>query len=374
MPDVVVLDRAQDFAALEEEWGDLYRNSPLATPFQSWAWLYSWWEAYGEGYELRLIVIREAGLLVGLIPLMLERTRWGFGRLLFVGTGITDHLDMLARREWETQVAQAGRRVLQQMDSWHVADLQEVRPEAVAWSIFRGWPGPRVHTRQSSCLVVDAKPWEELLTHRSKNGREKARKTIRRAKEDGVRCQLASQDGTEQAARSWLILHQEYWRGRGINPEHLTSRFGSHTLAAAKRMSASGSGGIYQFWRGEEVVASDFVVVGRQYVASYLHGANEYALRRFQISSLLMWNWINVALERGAPAVSMLRGADPYKLRWNPKTIANHRLILGRNPISFAPYAAYHLLRSKAAEHAKSENAPAWIKSAVDRLKGFLPK
>ena len=32
------------FAALEEEWDDLHRQSPRATPFQSWAWLYSWWQ------------------------------------------------------------------------------------------------------------------------------------------------------------------------------------------------------------------------------------------------------------------------------------------------------------------------------------------
>ena len=85
-----VLRSAGEFAALEEEWEDLYRNSPRATPFQSWAWLYSWWEFYGEGYELRLITARDdEGLLIGLAPLMLERGL-GLRKLLFVGTGLTD--------------------------------------------------------------------------------------------------------------------------------------------------------------------------------------------------------------------------------------------------------------------------------------------
>src|SRR5918999_86631 len=79
MLEVAVLEDAREFAALEEEWNDLYRNSPLATPFQSWAWLYSWWEYYEEGYELRLITVRDEDLLVGLMPLMLKR-RGGFGR------------------------------------------------------------------------------------------------------------------------------------------------------------------------------------------------------------------------------------------------------------------------------------------------------
>src|SRR5918911_5777125 len=82
-----VVEDAPAFASLEEEWGNLYRNAPLATPFQSWAWLYSWWESYGESYELRLVTVRDEGLLVGIVPLRLRR-RWGFGRLLFVGAGI----------------------------------------------------------------------------------------------------------------------------------------------------------------------------------------------------------------------------------------------------------------------------------------------
>src|SRR5215216_274124 len=108
-PETTVLEDTKEFAALEEEWEDLYHNSSLATPFQSWAWLYSWWEFYGEGYELCLVTMRCKGLLVGIIPLMLQRL-WGcLERLLFIGTGITDHLDMLVRRGWEDEVSAAGR-------------------------------------------------------------------------------------------------------------------------------------------------------------------------------------------------------------------------------------------------------------------------
>lgn len=371
--DIAVLEDTGGFAALEEEWEELYRRSRLATPFQSWAWLYSWWEHYGEGYGLRLVVMRdEVGALVGLLPLMLER-RGGQGRLLFVGTGLTDHLDVLAGAGRETEVAEACGVALGQMDDWRVADLQELRPEAAAWGVFRGWTGLRRGIRQSNCLVVEARPWEELVMHLSRNRREKARKTIRRAEQDGVRCEPAGPEEAERAARRWLALHREYWRGRGITQEHLTGRFAAHMEAAARRMSASGCGAVYEFWRGGEVVASDFVTTGRDYVASYLQGANEYALRRFQVSSLFMWNWVNVALDRGVPTVSMLRGEEPYKFRWEPSVAANHRVVLGRDRVSFGLYAGYHAARSRAARYAKSEAAPRWVGSAADRLKGYMP-
>ena len=77
-----VLRTTTDFAALQAEWDELYESCPRATPFQSWAWLYSWWEVYGEGrYELRLVTVREAGgLLVGLLPLMVRRGLAAFRR------------------------------------------------------------------------------------------------------------------------------------------------------------------------------------------------------------------------------------------------------------------------------------------------------
>ena len=85
---VEVLKDTREFCALEEEWEELLQNAPLATPFQSWAWLYSWWEHYGGPYELELVTVRERdGLLVGILPLMLDR-RWRFDRLLLLGTGL----------------------------------------------------------------------------------------------------------------------------------------------------------------------------------------------------------------------------------------------------------------------------------------------
>src|SRR4028119_1694954 len=107
MLDLSVIDDTQRFAALDREWEDLYHNSPRATPFQSWAWLYSWWEFYGQHYQLRLVTVRDDDLLVGLVPLMLK-LRGGFGRLLFIGSGLTDYNDVLARRGWESRVSEAG--------------------------------------------------------------------------------------------------------------------------------------------------------------------------------------------------------------------------------------------------------------------------
>ena len=364
MCEIVVLDHTQALAALEEEWEDLYRHSPLATPFQSWAWLYSWWEFYGKGYELRLVTIRCDGLLVGLMPLMLQR-RGGFGRLLFVGTGLTDYQDILAREGWESRVSEAGVRALRQMAGWQVADLQQLRPEAAAWGIFEGWAGPRTRMWQDNFPMVDVKPWDELLLTVGRKLRNTVRRTLRRAEADGVQCELAGADDAEQAARRLIGLHLEMFRGRDIAPEHLTERFQSHVVAVAGRLTVRGLGGIYEFWRDGEVIASHMLLFGRSFVGEYMFGTTQEARRRFQVSSLNMWNSVNVAQSKGTTRLGQLRGDEKYKLPWASEIIPNYQVILGRHLAVWVPYAAYHTLLSRAKRYAYLEDAPQWAKRAI---------
>jgi CelD/BcsL family acetyltransferase involved in cellulose biosynthesis len=364
----VILDDAQDFVALREEWEEIYHNAPLATPFQSWPWLYSWWEFYGEGYELRLVTIRANGILVGLMPLMLER-RAGFGRLLFIGTGLTDYQDVLAREGWESQVSEAAVRGLRKIDGWQVADFQQLHPEAVTWSIFEKWAGPRTRLWQDNFPVIEVRPWNELLASLSKNLRSTTRRTLRRAEADGVRCKLASANGVGRAAHDWIVLHREAWEGRDIVPEHLTRRFQSYLETVACRMTAHGLGEISEFWRDEELIISHFLIFGRDFVAEHLIGARQDTLQRYQVSSLCIWDAINVAHSRGSSCLNLLRGEESYKLRWSSGITTNHQAILGRRLAVWAPYSMYHAVLSRTKRYAYSADAPQWTKEVWSKYR-----
>ena len=362
-----VLREDRDFGLLEEEWDDLYRDSPLATPFQSWAWLYSWWQYYGKEYDLRLVALRCDDLLVGLMPLMLER-RWGLsGRLLFIGNGLTDCSDVLVRGGWEAPVAEAGTEALRRMGSWQVADLQELRPDAAAWGLFRAWSGARTHISQSNCPAIDAKPWDELLMSLTTKQRSDVRRTLRRAEKDGVVCTPAITEDVEGAARRFVGLHREMWRGRGINPEHVSEEFESHMVAAVGRLTARGQGGVFEFRRDGEVIAAQFLVFGGGLVAEHLFGANQEAVRRYQVSSLNIWNAVNVARSKNSAQVSLLRGEEPYKLRWASELTPNYRVILSEHPTLARLYLASISLRSEAKRYRNSEGAPRWTRGLTQR-------
>ena len=362
-----VIRSAKEFAALEDEWEDLYHGSPRATPFQSWAWLYSWWEFYGEGYELRLITVRDVrNLLVGVAPLMLEH-KLGFGRLLFVGTGPTDYLDVLVRGGWEERVPEVLVRTLGELDSWQVADLQQLRPNAAAWGLCRCYNGPQLRAWQDSFPMVDVRPWDELLQSLSSNLRSTVRRSLRRAEADGVRCKLAGVDDAERAATRLVTISREQWEERWMEtgPEHWSGRFESHIVAVARRMIARDLGGISEFWRDGEVIISDFWVSGRDCIGTYMLGASREALQRYQWSALYIWDGLNIARSKNCGYLNLLRGGETYKLRWSSRISSSHRLILGRNKAFWAPYAGYHALRSIIKRYVKSDDVPHWIGSAT---------
>jgi hypothetical protein len=195
--------------------------------------------------------------------------------------------------------------------------------------------------------VADTKPWDELLMSVERKLRSNARRTLRRAKEDNIVCKLAEPADAERAARRLVALHREMWQGQDIGLEHLTSRFEAHVVAAAVRLTACGLGGIYEFWRGEEVFAAHFLLLGHSFVGESMFGVTQEARRRFQVSFLNMWNLINVARTRGSARVGQLWGEEAYKLQWASEVTSNYWLLLGRGWMTWAPYAGYQLIDSK---------------------------
>ena len=364
-----IVEDTWGFAVLEEEWERLHDACPAATPFQSWAWLYSWWEHHSGEYDLRLVTVRdEGGLLVGAAPFALER-RAGFGRLLFAGTGKTIYQDLLAREGREEDVARAVAGALRGMGGWAVADLQEVRPGAAAWALFRNWTGPRTAVWQGYCTLVEARPWEEVLASLSKNHRSTTRRSLRRAAAEGARWELVGPGGAEEAAGDLVALNREQWRERwrDTSPEHWSPRFGAHLRSAARRMASRGLGGISRLRKGDETVLSTFLLFGRDSVGLYMVGASKEAFERYSYSSLFVRDMLDVARSLSLPLIDFYRGEDAYKLRWNPRVADNHRIILGKDLARWAPYAGYLNLRFKAVRYALSEDSPEWAREAARR-------
>ena len=203
-----------------------------------------------------------------------------------------------------------------------------------------------------------------MLGSVSKSTRKVARRTLRRMEEDGVQWKIVNPDDTARAARVLMALHWESWQGREIDPIHRSQWFESQMTSIIRRIVASDYGGVNEFWKDGEVIMSSFWLSHGDFFGAYLVGASQEALRRYQVSSIFQRYDLKICESRNNRTLSMLRGEEPYKLRWNPEIVANSRVFFGLRPFSTRLYVAYRTARS-----IYTDSAPGWIKDTVKRLR-----
>jgi len=63
------------FLQLEYEWDEAVERARIAHPFLCHDWMRTWWECFGHGAQLHIVVVRAAGQIVAIAPLLFERTR-----------------------------------------------------------------------------------------------------------------------------------------------------------------------------------------------------------------------------------------------------------------------------------------------------------
>ncbi|MEU3721809.1 GNAT family N-acetyltransferase [Streptomyces sp. NPDC031705] len=348
----------RQFAALEESWTRLVRNCPTATPFQSHAWLHSWWLSYGKDGRLRLLLVRRGEELVGAAALMLVHRP--LPRLVPLGGAITDYFDVLVAAEYAAQVVPALAHGLHRAARSAVVDLREVRPGAAAEQVCAAWPGVSSTLTDSTCMELPALPFDQLVKRMPSSGGQRVRAKLRKTDAAGIEEHEVTEREVPQAVRTLLRLHEKQWRGRGVTPEHLRPRFAEHLTRATRRMVRAGEGRLTEFRLDGKVVAANITLLSASLSGGYLYGADpDLRERKVDVATLLLRYEAGRALADGRPVVSFLRGNEPYKNHWRPETVVNRRLLL-------ATHALAPLLRLHESQITGRERA-------VDALREALP-
>ncbi|MFJ5916835.1 GNAT family N-acetyltransferase [Streptomyces ardesiacus] len=318
------------FAGLAPEWGRLYGRCAAATPFQSHAWLHSWWRSYGPPGRLRVVLARDGRELVAAAPLMLVRRP--VPALVPLGGAISDYGDLLLDDGRGPDAATALAAGLAAAARTALVDLREVRPGAAAERVYACWRGPRRRLADSLCLELPALPLDELVARLpSAKARQRVRAQLRRLDALGVKSRPVLPDEVDTAVWRLLELHRLQWRGRQVTGEHLRPRFREHLVRAAGPMVRSGDAVVTEFRMDDEVVAVDMTLLSRGLAGGYLYGAHPLLReRKADVAVMLLDACAGYARAPGRSTLSLLRGDEPYKHRWRPNPVPNQRLLLAR--------------------------------------------
>lgn len=313
------IDFAHDeaaLAALEPDWWELWRACPAATPFASPAWLLPWWAAFRPG-QLATVAIRQDGRLVGLAPLWLEDGPLG-RRLLPLGIGITDHLDVLLHPD----APGAGTALVEAVRSspdWDAWSLEELSGDAMALRL------PLLDAEvadHSACpvLFLDGE-------HVPAAKRRKLRMSLNRvAKRDG---QVAVPTDIHSFCDNLIRLHGARWRERGeagVLDDPAVRRFHETALPG---LAEAGLARLFTLTIEDQVAGAYYGLHHRGRAYAYLGGFDP-AFAFESPGTVLMGHAIEVARREDAREFDLLRGQEPYKYEWGARDRMNRRLIVRR--------------------------------------------
>ncbi|MFH8608810.1 GNAT family N-acetyltransferase [Streptomyces sp. NPDC018029] len=318
-----------EFEALAEPWGRLYRACAAATPFQSHAWLSSWWRSYGSPGRLRVLLVHSGGRLIAAAPLM--RVDRPLPALKPLGGAISDFTDVLldgSCREEGTEALLSG---LYALARTALIDFGEVRPGACVESLYERWPGPRRTLAASDCLELPGLPLDGLLKRLPAPRAQRARAKIRKLAAIGVESRVVPVEEVESSVRTLLRLHQLQWQGRKVTPEHLQPRFHEHLLRSMRPMVAAGEAVLTEFSLDGEVLAADLTLLSGTLAGGYLYGAHpRLRERKVDVATMLLEASTRHTGGEHPRALSLLRGNEPYKHHWRPEPVTNRRFLLAR--------------------------------------------
>lgn len=348
-PVVTMCRDPREFAALADEWTSLHRRCPQATPFQSHAWLHSWWLSYATRRDrLRVVLVRRQGVLVGAAPLL--RTYRPLPVLLPLGGGITDYADVLVAADGSpaddvTAALVAG---LRRAARGAVVDLREVRPGGAALALYETWRGPKRRAAGSVCLELPGVPMDGLIARVGSSRGQRIRAKLRKLDAAGVAERDVPAHEVPDAVATMLRLHRMQWQGRGVTPEHVRPRFAEHLTRAATAMVAAGEAVITEFTLGGTVVAANLTVLSPALAGGYLFGAHpDLRSTKVDVTTLLIRHGVRHTADAGRPVLSLLRGAEPHKSQWGCDPLANHRLLLANRPLAPVLHATHALAAAR---------------------------
>lgn len=349
-------------SATREEWDLLWSRCPGASVFQHSAWLRSWWAAYGSPGRLRVVLVRRAGVLTAAAPLQLCR-RGPVSVLTQVGDGISDFGGVLVAGEPSPGEAPGPadgpadaldrlRTALAELK--HPIDLRELPPDGDARRLADGWPHPVRVWKDSPCLFLPALPFEDTVRALPRRTASRVRGKSRRIDELGLQCLSTPAAEAAATVTDLMRLHVEQWKGRGISAEHLTERFNGHLRTAVPALIEAGHADLIRYRLDGELVGCELMLHSPATAGSYLSGLSPRLRQKIDLATLMLRNGLGLAVQREAGQYSMLRGLEPYKLRWSPQLVQNERVLLGgRNAGATRLYAQAVAGRKRSVKLAK---------------------
>ena len=308
--DVDLVERDEDLQRVLPDWWGLWSRVPSATPFASPAWLLPWWRTFRPG-SLQSIAVRRHGQLVGLSLNYVEDGTWG-RRLLPLGIGVSDYLDVLVDPAVEGVGERLVAETLNLSDRWDSWELEELMPEAAGLTLRLdvGGADPRP---QSACPVLplpSLTDWPKTQAYRRWR-----RSWNRLGRHEHVKIVGATETNVRALLDDLVATHGRRWAEAGESGMLASDAVQAFHREAVPRLLDAGLLQLFGLKVDGRTVGAYYGLLHRHRAFGYLSGFDP-AWRFESPGAALLGHAIRQAVLQGCTEYHCLRGQETYKYAW----------------------------------------------------------
>lgn len=339
---VVELFNEADWEQLRSGWNNLLSRSASPGIFLTWEWVSSWWAAYGNRGDLRVLAaFDDGGDLRGIAPLRHQKVRQ-YGQtvsaLSFIGDGSndSDYLDFIVESGYEKPVMETFYKHLRKsLDSGVVLLLNETPAASSNLAVLKGQAeSEATHWSDAAapCATVRLPgSWEDYLQGLQPRFRTKIRSVMRNV-ENRPEVRFGFCDDADQLNRLLPVLfdlHTRRWAREGKpgvfggNAKRDFYVRLSKSLLERRWLRFS-----YLEWKGRVLACQYGFVYYNTY--SQLQEGYEPASEHWNPGVALRGWSIRELLKEGLAEYDFLGGVSRHKMDWGADTKYSKRVVIAR--------------------------------------------
>lgn len=326
------VDEITDYGAflrLEREWNDTVMRAGIPHPFLRHEWVRTWWDAFGAGQRMNILVVRAANRIIAIAPLMRDSTQmYGFPirRIRFIQNDHTPRTDVIVAERPADAYRAMWNALRHRRDQWDFLQLSQLLSESPTHTFLSGLASADgcttgVWRSGDSPYLPLTGTWDTYFNGLSAKFRSNVRNRLSRLTRIGEPALevLTDAEAIRAACDDVWRLEDSGWKreaGTAITSDPAVRRFYADLIDAA---------------RGAGWLRLLFLTVGGRRIATSYGAVFDGRLFLFKTGydpefagcspfKLLTYFAIQHAFGRGLTEVDFLGDAEPWKLEWTTAT------------------------------------------------------
>ena len=332
MLSITEINSIDEFFELQDNWNRVLEKSKDNNVFLTWEFLSTFWNHFGGGKKLRILVTEDKNEIIAIAPL--RQSRYNFGRLF--GYNVIEPLGYrgadytgLILTERLTECFQLLLNYLTEDDDWDFIYLLDLPGTSTIHELLptESKYTPRIElTSGIVCPFITLPESNDVFMQSlDKNLRKDLERCMRNLEKDYQKVEIKRYEAlgsVEEGMDIFFELHQKRWKSKGTKGAFSSQEARDFSVDVANKFADRGWLALYFLTVKDEPIAAQYCHEYGQKMY-YCLGGFDIEYSKYSVGNLLTVKIIEDCIKRKLREYDFLKGNESYKLRWTTQYRTN---------------------------------------------------